>query len=358
MKAYLTAHGIISPQETHNDQGFPEIICEVFDNRLSCREPDYRDLISPILLRRMPRILKMGLASAKLCINRSAGVHPDAIIVGTGLGCLDNLEKFLTEILKNKEHITSVLPFINSTHNAVAAQIAMLLQNHGYNVTYCHRGMSFESALDDALMHLEEGNARNVLVGGIDECTTDFMQLHGYLHYWKEPLNTLSLANSNSTGTIAGEGSAFFMLSVEPATPNSIAVEGVHTFYTPEGAEIEDIAAEIDTFLKAHQTDRNELGLVLTGINGDSLSDRIYLELGKDYFAKGTGIAFYKHLCGEYYTSTAFALWLGSEILKKQAVPSIVQFKIPEKLNLSKLLIYNHIRNTEHALILLSYGEI
>ena len=117
--------------------------------------PIIKTLINPILLRRMPRILKMGLAAAQLCINRSGGINPDGIIVGTGLGCLDNLEKFLMEVIDNQEHITSVLPFINSTHNAVAAQISMLLKNQNYNVTYCHRGFSFESALLDAMMLIQ-----------------------------------------------------------------------------------------------------------------------------------------------------------------------------------------------------------
>ena len=69
-----------------------------------------------------------------------------ALLLVPDLGCLDNLEKFLMEVINNNEHVTSVLPFINSTHNAVAAQISMLLKNHNYNVTYCHRGFSFESA--------------------------------------------------------------------------------------------------------------------------------------------------------------------------------------------------------------------
>jgi 3-oxoacyl-[acyl-carrier-protein] synthase II len=358
MKAYITANGIISPQETHNDPGFPEIIREVVSNRLSCIEPDYRDLINPFQLRRMPRILKMGLASARLCINRAAGTSPDAIIVGTGLGCLNDLEKFLTEVLQNDEHITSVLPFINSTHNAVAAQVAMLLQNHGYNVTYCHRGMSFESALDDALLQLDEQTARNVLVGGIDECTRDFMHLHGYLNYWKKPLSNLSLPFDNASGTIAGEGSAFFMLSVDPVTSNPVVLEGVHTFFTAGGAGIDEITNEIDAFLLSHDTEKEQLGLVLAGINGDAVFDRNYHTLRRDYFARGTGFALYKHLCGEYYTSTSFALWLGSVILRKQGVPVVVQVSAPEGNKLNKLLIYNHIRNVEHALILLSYGEI
>jgi hypothetical protein len=197
-----------------------------------------------------------------------------------------------------------------------------------------------------------------VLVGGIDECTTDFVHLHGYLNYWKKPVSNLSLLFDNSSGTIAGEGSAFFMLSVDPVTPQPAVLEGVHTFFTAGGAGIKDIKHEIDAFLAAHHTEKEELGLVLAGINGDAFFDQNYHALRRDYFSMGTGFAFYKHLCGEYYTSTSFALWLGSLILRKQAVPAVVQLHAPEGKSMNKLLIYNHIRNIEHALILLSHGEI
>jgi 3-oxoacyl-(acyl-carrier-protein) synthase len=358
MKAYVTSTGIISPQETFSGLYFPDSIRQEVSNRLLCLEPDYKLLINPIQLRRMPRILKMGLAAARLCINRSGGINPDGIIVGTGLGCLDNLEKFLLEILDNNEHITSVLPFINSTHNAVAAHIAMLLQNHGYNLTYCHRGLSFESALDDALMNLEEERASHILLGGIDESTSDFMHLHSYMGYWKKPVNNLLLLEDKNPGTIAGEGSAFFMLSSVPSRDGNAVLEGVHTFITQDTARETDIVPEIDLFLKNHDTDKKDISLFLTGMNGDSGFDPVYRWLGRNYFSSRTGMAWYKHLCGEYYTSSSFALWLASVILETQAIPEITELVPPEKREIEKILIYNHTRNTEHALILVSHGKI
>ncbi len=358
MKACITSTGIISPQETHNSLDFPASVREEIGNRLLCIEPDYKVLINPLQLRRMPRILKMGLAAARLCISRSGGFNPDAIIVGTGLGCLDNLEKFLLEILNNNEHITSVLPFINSTHNAVAAHIAMLLQNHGYNLTYCHRGLSFESALEDALMHLEEKKASHILLGGIDESTLDFMQLHSYLGYWKKPVSNLLLREDKSTGSIAGEGSAFFMLSSVPSVDHPVIVDGVHTFISPDRADETDIIPEMDLFLKHHETDKEEISLFLTGMNGDIDFDTIYTKLGQNYFSDTTGLAWYKHLCGEYYTSSSFALWLASVILETQTIPKVTEIIPPAKRNINKILIYNHTRNCEHAFILLSHGKI
>jgi 3-oxoacyl-[acyl-carrier-protein] synthase II len=358
MRAYITANGIISPQETFGISGFPDTIREEVSNRLLCSEPDYKVLINPIQLRRMPRIIKMGLASAKICITRSADINPDAIIVGTGLGCLDNLEKFLTELIDKDERVTSVLPFINSTHNAVGAQIAMLLQNHGYNFTYCHRSLSFESALLDALLFLEEKKACHVLAGGIDESTSDFVKLQSYLGYWKEPLSNLELFGDSRPGTIAGEGSAFFMLSANPDNSSKVAVDDVYTFLTPQTASSREITSEIGGFLAKNGLQSADIDLLMTGMNGDRVFDAVYHEVKNSCFPEPTGMACYKHLCGEYYTSSAFALWLSSVIISTGALPHLVEWQAPEKKEINRILLYNHFRNSEHALILMSNGSI
>ena len=358
MKTIIKASSVISPQHTLNAEGFPQELHVGISNRLTCIEPDYRNLINPLQLRRMPRILKMGLATSQLCINRAGGISPDGIIVGTGLGCLDNLEKFMMQVLDNSEHVTSVLPFINATHNAVAAQAAMLLKNHNYNVTYCHRGFSFESALQDALMLLAEKQANNVLVGGIDECTNDFMHLHNYLGYWKEPLNNLKLLSQKSPGTIAGEGSAFFILTAESSTGNhQVAIEAVHTFFTASEPKPAEIEKEIDLFLQSIQAEKRDIDGVLLGLNGDNRYDNSYYALLSGYFSQGTDFMYYKHLCGEYYTSSAFALWLGSVILNNQQVPDVIRLNKGSHASLKNLLIYNQIKNAEHSLIFLNYGR-
>jgi 3-oxoacyl-(acyl-carrier-protein) synthase len=354
MKPYITAYGNISPQPVHNITSFPEKINEEVTNRLACIEPDYRNILNPLQLRRMPRILKMGLAAAQICISRSENIQPDAIIVGTGLGCLNNLEQFMMEMLNSDENITSVLPFINSTHNAVAAQIAMMLKNHNYNVTYCHRGFSFESALLDALLFFENDRVSNILVGGIDECTDDFVHIYGYLNYWKQPVNNSTLVNSNTPGTIAGEGSVFFMLSDSPKGNLNTLIRDVHTFITADCASIHEIESAIDSFLLTNQLNIHDIDIAILGINGDAFYDANYYSLMQSYFNKNTVFSAYKNLCGEYYTSSAFALWLSTVILSEQKIPDTVKISSGQPAKIKNILIYNHIRNVEHSLILLS----
>jgi 3-oxoacyl-[acyl-carrier-protein] synthase II len=357
MKAYINASGIISPQYTCASDKFPDQINEVVSNRLSCIEPEYRSIINPLQLRRMPRILKMGLAAAQLCVNRSGGIHPDGIVAGTGLGCLGNLEKFLKEVLETNEHVTSVLDFINSTHNAVASGIAMLLKNHNYNATYCHRAFSFESALQDAMMLIEEDKAAHVLAGGIDECTDDLIQIYGYLNFLKKPLSNLQLLAGTSTGTIAGEGSAFFMLSEKPADGNhNVWIDSVYTFYSPSQLQPEGIQKEIDAFLLRIGMSRSSVEGVIFGLNGDVSGDELYYSIQNHYFSNDIDCMYYKHLCGEYYSSGAFALWLGLTVLKYGNIPEIVRLKSVKSMPLHNILIYNHYKQTEHSLIFLRNG--
>ncbi|XHR98368.1 beta-ketoacyl synthase chain length factor [Mucilaginibacter sp. UC70_90] len=142
-------------------------------SRLTCIEPDYKTLIDPKLLRRMSRIIKMGVAAGTACLHGAGIDIPDAIITGTAYGCLEDTNTFLSKMVQQNEEALAPTAFIQSTHNTISAQIALLLQCHNYNNTFVNGGASFENALLDAMMLLYEGEACNVLVGGIDEITVN-----------------------------------------------------------------------------------------------------------------------------------------------------------------------------------------
>jgi 3-oxoacyl-[acyl-carrier-protein] synthase III len=314
--AYINSIGLISPQGV------------VEDGRFVCVEPVYKDLINPVQLRRMSRILKMGLGASSMCINHLPEAEIDAIIVGTGLACVADLEKFLLSVLDGDEQGLSPIPFINSSHNTVAAQIAMTHKITGYNNTYCHRGASFEAALLDALMLLDEGEAQHVLVGGIDE----------YLEYNQLIINE----DPKMKHVVPGEGAAFFILEKARREQTFAQLKDIHSFLMKDAElncnDFPLIKTEIASFLQKHSLDMTDIDLFVSGRNGNSISDGIYDELEKDCFPNAKMLN-YKHLCGEYMTSTAFALNLTARQLKEQK----------EKC----ALIYNHYNYINHSVILL-----
>ncbi len=162
---YINAIASVSHQESFNNPGFSAHLTNAVN--VDPIHPDYKEYIEGALIRRMTPILKMGVSCAEFCKRKINGEEFEAIIFGTGFGCLTDSEKFLDAYIT----IEGLLPptsFIQSTHNTIAGQVSLLLKNRAYNTTYTQNSVSFEMALQDGLLCLNEG-MNNVLIGAADE---------------------------------------------------------------------------------------------------------------------------------------------------------------------------------------------
>lgn len=352
MPAFLNGIGLISPQKTVENPDFLTEIMEYDAEYLKCIEPpSYKPYIDPLLSRRMSRMIKMGIVSAKICLNEAGCGMPDGIITGTGLGSVEDTEKILGTIHLDKPFLNPT-PFMQSTYNTISSQIAIQLKCHNYNSTYVHRTFSFESSLQDALLQIAEGTSQNVLTGGIDEMTMNHLAITRRAGHWKDgPVKNLEMLNWNSPGTLAGEGSAFFLISSGKNDKSYASIRDVKTIYNP--GSLDGIGLRIKNMLAASGINMADLDLVLLGINGDNRNDHLYYEFA-NYLFPATPLAYYKHLCGEYHTSTGFALWLAANILKRQTVPEIIRLNDSGQRLVKNVLIYNQYYNVNHSLILLS----
>src|SRR6478752_7380571 len=102
---------------------------------LSAETGDLSMHIPPMQLRRMSKIVRMGIAAALSCKAESPGVVPEAITVGTAWGCVQDTEQFLKKLVAQEEQMLTPTAFIQSTHNTVAGQIALITGCNGYNNT-------------------------------------------------------------------------------------------------------------------------------------------------------------------------------------------------------------------------------
>lgn len=352
MKIYIRSSAAVSPQNTFENIEFLTEPAEYYGTRLAAIDPDYSQFIDAKSIRRMSHVIKMGVASAKNCLNQAKVEMPGAIITGTAFGCLDDTVSFLTRMIEMEEEMLPPTAFIQSTHNTVAAQIALLLKCHNYNSTFVHKGISFESALLDAVMLLNENEADNILVGGTEELTDASFTILTRLGLYKRwPVDNLSIFNTQSKGSIGGEGAVFFLLSDKENADNLAEFKGVQTFYKPES--IEEVERRIILFLKQYGLSIEDIDLVITGKNGDLKNDGVYDQLNQSVFSN-VSLANFKHLCGEYPTASSFGLWLAANIIKRGEVPAVV---IEDEVNTDppkKILIYNHYFNTYHSLMLLT----
>lgn len=350
MKAFIKGTGIISPQQTWGENDFLRTPAAYTTNYLPCIEPDYAQWISPQQLRRMSRVLKMGSTAALMALKDAHLERPDAVITGTGYGCLEDTATFLTRLTDLREEALNPTPFIQSTHNTIGSLIALMLQCQGYNQTYSHSAFSFEQSLLDTLMQLAENQDQYILTGGVDEWTSVSHAIQSrFGKYRKHISNTLSLLDSPAAGTIAGEGAAYFVLTGKQDEHTQAVIRGVRTFYQPTQQQL---AEGITSLLKDNSLVSNDIDLVLTGRSGDVSHDQFIEAIIYPAF-KGSMVGGFKHLCGEYCTASSFALWLGATILDHNYIPDSVLLKAANR-PVRNILIYNTYFHHHHSLILLS----
>ena len=343
MKVYIRSAGNISPQHSLDPGLFFSQKEMQTGNRLKAIEPDYSRYVDSKMIRRMSRIVKMGVAAAITCL-RNADVHmPEAIITGTAYGCLEDTGIFLRRMIDNKEELLTPTAFIQSTHNTVGAQIALLLKCHGYNNTIVHRGFSFENALMDATLLLREG-MDNVLTGAMDEITDDSQAILSRFGLYKNG----DFPENKTKGTVAGEGASFFLLSKQAGNGAMAELKGLQTLYKPVG--FPEVETRIHQFLNESSIALSDIDLILTGKNGDASHDEIDHHLSTTVFKNKMTIPF-KSLSGEYPTASGFALWLASTLISEQKMPDWLP---PVRWPLKNILIYTHYLNTHHALYLIS----
>ena len=144
-------------------------------NRLTPDSPkgDIRKYMPPLETRRLCDLQKSAMAASLSALQEAHMENPDAIIVGTSYGMLENSEKFLLQMCKEGEQGLSPTLFMQSTHNTIAGSLAIRTHCHGYNITYTDPDEERVLALcrQDAEMLMRQGKIRNALVGYYNEVT-------------------------------------------------------------------------------------------------------------------------------------------------------------------------------------------
>lgn len=347
MAVYIKGMGNISPQKTWDDTPLLSEPLTYQGDKLTCHEPDYAKYIDPKQLRRMSRIIRMGVAAGSIALKESEVTVPNGIITGTGYGCLADTGIFLSKMIKNKEEALNPTPFIQSTHNTIGSQIALLIQCLGYNQTYTQGAFSFENALLDAMLELSDSPSKSLLVGGIDEITPASHAIQKRFGIFKNGGVSTDLFKQSGRGTLNGEGAAFFVLSGQHDPRGRVCVEGIKTIYNPG----KNLGQEIAIFLESLSLSFQDIDFVMLGKNGDKKSDLGIDLISSSYFATSS-VGTFKHLCGEYPTASAFALWLSAKIIAENFIPDAVVVRNTNR-PLKRLLIFNSYFGKQHSLILL-----
>ena len=344
-------------------------------------EPDYKQYFTPNEARRLGKILKRALLVSRQVMTESGIAMPDAIITGTGLGCIESTEIFLDKLVREGEEFLNPTHFMQSTHNTIGSLIAIDTKCHAYNTTYAHKGISFECALQDAFMQLITGVANNALVGAHDEMTPvyyNMLKKAGYLDLGYE-IRDLGCETNLKSITFAGETAVAMMLSTEKSDKTWCEIDFLDMRYDTGDLRFENRDMRYETSPQSQisnlKSQISNPDYIMTGINGNPENDKVYVENCAKLFPN-VPLLQYKNIFGESYTAPALGVYAAATCLKKGEIPDFLMcdmgyetrymrcemrdMRCEKNLksqisNLkSKILCYNHFENKNHTFILLN----
>jgi 3-oxoacyl-(acyl-carrier-protein) synthase len=346
---YINSASCISVQDTLNENILQNLSPENSVQIIKAIEPNYKEFIPPAMIRRMSKTVKMSSVASHYALKEAGISQPDAIIVGTGMGCSQDSEKFLKNVIDHHEEFLTPTFFIQSTHNTVAGQIALGLQCHAYNFTYVSTSSSLEFSFLDAQLQINDGEAENVLVGSTDEQTDRTMELYKLNNTIKKEENLpVNYLNSETKGVIWGEGAGFFVVGKEKTETSYAKLTDIKILNRLELDETSDFIQE---FLVKNNLSVQDIDAVILGFSGDSESDAYYTK-AMDLFSD-SALLYYKHLSGEFNTASGFSTFIACHILKEQHIPEVMMINAVKKDTVKNVLLYNHLAGCDHSLVLL-----
>ncbi|MBQ6305163.1 MAG: beta-ketoacyl-[Bacteroidales bacterium] len=327
-------------------------------------DPNFKEYVSPIEARRMGRILKRALATSKEALKAAGCDTVDAIMTGTGFGCIENTEFFLDALSNEGEQLLKPTYFMQSTHNTISSLVAIQTKNYNYNATYAHKGISFESALHDAWLQFHLGKIGSALVGCHDEMTETFhsiMKKGGVMGQDDERCGEVAVSVVLSNNPVSQV--------VEPVETPSQSQSALRTFDGPQRPQalcrltglkmlhqptMNNLMDAVTTMLQSADRSLADVDYILTGISGNHENDKAYLAESKTLFGDKPLLK-YKHLFGENFTASGLGFYVAAQCLKAGRVPAHL-FVNTDDISDKKpacILLFNHSDGKDYTLTLL-----
>lgn len=324
-RCFVNSIAQVSCQKPLSDEWF-DSPCIYDENYVRAQEPDTKGLIIPSEARRMSKILKRAVCTAITALNNSDIKHPDAIITGTGMGCMENSEKFLIDLSRFGEQCLKPTLFMQSTHNTISSLIAIILKCHGYNNTYSNKGNSFESSLLDAWIQIKNGMIRNALVGAHDEVT---------------PFMDLVMKRTHPEYSFVSEASVSTVITNTESNKNICEIVDVKLIHRPDNTELAKLLNPKDD------------NILLLGVNGNTLNDEPYQKLIQA-LSYNPLVLQYKNIFGDNFSASALGFYAGAKLLKKEQIPMHLQWNnesVPHIEGINEITIMNQSDGTTWSLI-------
>lgn len=250
-------------------------------------------------MRRAGRFIKMVACGGLACLQNVSLDYlkgkKTGIFLSTGLGNVDEIMPFITQVFKHGGGFPSPNQFANSVSNAAAFVLAKICDVTGTVLTISQEEFSFESALWLAQSYLESGEIDLALVGGCDIFTPTVEE-------YRERIN---LDCCQSRHLPMGEGSSWLLLgnSETEKIGEIITVDFFDDVNLEHGFTSEQSAARGEALLTAafQEQPGKQNKILLPGF-------RMNVAEMDSWRQKGWVIEDYLPCCGIHSTASAFGI--------------------------------------------------
>jgi 3-oxoacyl-[acyl-carrier-protein] synthase II len=264
-------------------------------------------------LRRVSLLSKMILHTIERALD-DAGIDTKnssqkiGLFFSTGLGEIHTTLQYLDSYIDKGVMYVSPMHFHNSVHNAPAGLAAIEFGLTGSNYTFSQKDVSFEAALEGAVLALERGKIDCAIVCSADK--SDALIRESYLGF------NMIKNNKSKHGFIPSEGAAAFILEKKQTIPKKAysklifsELKSVPALPWEQPSDIKDIKLP-EELLK--NTD-----VCFTGESGFPLRDRSEDKLFKAVKKINPNIKKFapKLIFGDFPTSSAVSFYLSQLIL-------------------------------------------
>lgn len=316
-------------------------------NTLKAVEPSLRDYIPMNQLRRMGRAVRFGTGAAiKLMEKDPRFSNADAIIITTANGGLEDCIKFLKQMTVYGDGALTPTNFVQSTPNAIAGNIALISKNQGYNMTHVNNSFAFIDGLRDTSLLLKDNPAAKILLGSVDEISDYNFNINSLRNDYKsENIDSLSLIESKTTGTICGEGCSFFGLESAPGDGKTPEIIAFDTLISDDEKVILDF---VSSFLNQNQLTPDQIDGLMLGYNGNVTENATY-DAVSDLCSNSNSYTF-KDLFGEHPSVISLGVWYGCQLLKGAKVINKPLRML--KKELAHLLLFNKYKDEVSVILL------
>ena len=305
------------------------------------------DFIAPGKLRRIDRVGRLAIAACRLAL-ADAGLVPGAagggadigVALGTSTSGLHTLIDYLDRLNAGGPAGASAMDFSNTVGNASASLCGIEFGLQGINVTLSQKEASAFCAISHAASALENGAARAIVTGGVDDFESLYFQVH-------DRFNVLARDRGNGeasrpfdrrrNGFVLGSG-AFLMVveRAETAAARGAVARGSLAAITATSSrcDIHDWSDDPSQLIRCMREALDRAGaspadvaVVFASANSSRQLDRTEARALEAVFGPGgVPVVALKGALGEAGATAAAAIMAATQSLRRRLIPPTVGF--------------------------------